>query len=78
MMKEENKRDRILAAARTLFVEHGYAGTSMGNIAKQAGVNHSLIFHYFDNKETLWGAVTLVSVEEAQQQGALLPDPSVP
>ncbi len=78
MMKEENKRERILAAARALFVEHGYAGTSMGNIAKQAGVNHSLIFHYFDNKETLWGAVKLVIVEEAQQQGAILPENSLP
>ncbi|BEV72046.1 MULTISPECIES: TetR/AcrR family transcriptional regulator [unclassified Paludibacterium] len=71
-MKADNKRERILAAARALFVEHGFAGTSMGNIARQAGVNHSLVFHYFDNKDTLWRAVKQAIVQEEPQ--GILPD----
>lgn len=77
-MKEQSKRERILDAARSLFVEHGYAGTSMGNIAKQAGVNHSLLFHYFDNKETLWQTVKEAIVQEAQEIGTILPDTNRP
>lgn len=45
---------KILAAAKTLFIEHGFAGTSIGKIAKLAQVNHSLVFHHFTNKENLW------------------------
>lgn len=57
-MKEEiSTKEKILAAAKTLFVTNGFAGTSMGNIAKLAEVNHSLIFHHYKNKEQLWLAV---------------------
>lgn len=67
-MKKESTKEKILIAARTLFVQHGFAGTSIGNIAKLAEVNHSLIFHHFKNKEQLWSAVKQNIVEEADHQ----------
>src|ERR1041385_8709752 len=70
----ETTKDKILSAARTQFVTHGFAGTSMGNIAKLADVNHSLIFHNFKNKEQLWIAVKQNIVGEANQQTSTLPD----
>lgn len=70
----ETTKDKILFAARALFVKHGFAGTSMGNIAKLAEVNHSLVFHHFKNKEQLWVAVKQSIVGEANQQASTLPD----
>lgn len=50
-------RDSILAAARRLFVEHGFAGASLSDIAAAAGVTKSLIHHHFGSKQGLWDAM---------------------
>lgn len=47
----------ILAAARTLFAAHGFAGTSTRGIANAAGVNLAMIHYYFGNKEQLYRKV---------------------
>ena len=73
-MQEPSTKERILTAARKLFVEHGFSGTSMGEIAKLACVNHSLIFHHFGNKEQLWVAVKQNIVDVAGQRTRNLPD----
>lgn len=54
MSQALSTKSKIIAAARTLFVQHGFSGTSMGSIAKLANVTHSLLFHHFKNKENLW------------------------
>ncbi len=59
-------RKRILQAALILFMQHGFAGTSMGQLAKKARVNQALIFHHFGNKEKLWRQVKIAVVESAQ------------
>lgn len=74
MIKKETTKEKILSAARVLFIKLGFAGTSIGNIAKLAGVNHSLIFHHFKNKEQLWVSVKQSIVYEANQQTSTLPD----
>lgn len=38
------------------FANHGYDGAKVHQIAKQAGCNTRLIYHYFDNKERLYMA----------------------
>jgi len=47
----------IIASARAHFALSGFAGASMSVIAKNADVNPSLIYHYYENKEELWRAV---------------------
>lgn len=47
----------ILAAARDEFAEYGLAGARMDRIADRAGLNKRLIYYYFEDKETLFGAV---------------------
>lgn len=47
-------RLNILNAAKTLFLEKGYDGTSISGIATLAGVNKTLIFHHYQDKATLW------------------------
>lgn len=47
------RREAILSAARALFAEKGYDGTSTAEIAERAGVAHGTLFHHFRTKENL-------------------------
>ncbi|MEG9249636.1 TetR family transcriptional regulator [Arthrobacter sp. Soc17.1.1.1] len=47
-------RRAILHAARTLFLEKGYAGASVRSVASAAGVDAALPIHYFGTKEALF------------------------
>ena len=44
----------MLAAAKRLFAQHGYAQTSIRAIAEEADVNHALVVTYFGGKEALF------------------------
>ncbi len=45
----------IEEAAVELFLEHGYAATSVGDIARRAGVSRGTVFNYFPAKsDILW------------------------
>jgi AcrR family transcriptional regulator len=52
-----NKRERIIAAAATLFGEKGYHNTTTAEIAESAGVAAGTIYIYFSSKEELLVAV---------------------
>lgn len=71
--QQDQTQTKILKAARHLFVEFGFAGTSIGKIAAIANINHSLIFHHFGNKEGLWKAVKQSIVAEANKLSPTLP-----
>lgn len=47
----------ILAAAGAEFAAKGLAGARVDQIARRAGVNKRMLYHYFGNKEALWLAV---------------------
>jgi TetR/AcrR family transcriptional regulator, repressor of fatR-cypB operon len=49
----EDKRQAILDAALELFVERGFHGTAVPEVAHKAGVGAGTIYRYFDNKEAL-------------------------
>jgi TetR/AcrR family transcriptional regulator len=53
----EESRAAILQAAAREFAEHGIAGARTDAIARKAGVNKALLYYYFKDKETLYGAV---------------------
>ncbi|MET9458323.1 TetR family transcriptional regulator [Streptomyces canus] len=65
------KRDRaatraaLLAAARARFTLVGYDATSVRDIARDAGVDATLIFRYFGSKERLFEEVARAAEEEA-------------
>jgi AcrR family transcriptional regulator len=50
-------RDKILEVARLAFPANGYAGTSLRGIARDAGVDPSLIVQYFGSKAGLFASV---------------------
>jgi TetR/AcrR family transcriptional regulator len=53
----EESRAAILQAAAREFAEHGIAGARTDAIAREAHVNKALLYYYFEDKETLYGAV---------------------
>jgi AcrR family transcriptional regulator len=57
--KGERTRQQIVQAAHRLFVERGYHGTSMRQIAKQAGLALGGIYNHFSGKEDLLTAVMI-------------------
>jgi AcrR family transcriptional regulator len=55
--RSSSSRDKILEVARLAFPANGYAGTSLRGIARDAGVDPSLIVQFFGSKAGLFGAV---------------------
>jgi TetR/AcrR family transcriptional regulator len=53
----KESRAAILHAAAQEFAEHGIAGARTDAIARAARVNKALLYYYFKDKETLYGAV---------------------
>ena len=53
----KESRAAILRAAAQEFAEHGIAGARTDAIARAARVNKALLYYYFKDKETLYGAV---------------------
>ena len=50
-------RARILKAARTEFMRHGYSGARIGRISRAARSSDRMIYYYFGSKEALYIAV---------------------
>ena len=50
----EDKRARILNEAVILFGEHGYAGTSLADIANAADISKAGLLHHFSSKDELF------------------------
>lgn len=50
-------RERILAAAKTLFAERGFAGCRIVDIARLAGMSPANVYWHFDSKEAVLAAV---------------------
>ena len=65
----ENKKDlatreKILKAAREIFVEKGRDGARMQEIADRAGVNKALLHYYHTSKENLYREIILDAFRE--------------
>src|SRR5512137_1714014 len=60
--RKEARPAELLAAALELFVEKGYAGTRLDDVAQRAGVSKGTLYLYFENKEDLFKAVVRESV----------------
>src|SRR5688572_942278 len=53
----EERRRRVLEAARACFGEAGFAGATIGAIAERAGVSNGLLYQFFRSKEHLFEVV---------------------
>lgn len=57
-------RSKIIAAARSEFLSHGYEGTRLHSIADRVGVTKAMIHYYFDTKKNLFEHVYQQSAEQ--------------
>jgi AcrR family transcriptional regulator len=55
--KGEDRRQRILAVAQRLMTRNGGRGTTLSQIAQEAGVTTAGLLHHFESKEQLLHAV---------------------
>jgi TetR/AcrR family transcriptional regulator len=53
----ELSKRRILAAAAAAFARDGYGGARINDIARRAGTNKRMLYHYFGGKDGLYTAV---------------------
>ncbi len=65
---DSSKRRQILDGARKVFMDLGFDGASMGEIARAAGVSKGTLYVYFADKNRLFEAIV---EEESLEQGKL-------
>ena len=66
--EDSSKRRQILDGARKVFMDLGFDGASMGEIARSAGVSKGTLYVYFADKNSLFEAIV---EEESLEQGKL-------
>lgn len=65
---ESEARNRVLDAARPLFVEFGYKGVSMQQIADAAGIHKATLYHHFKDKDALFAAVVMLELQSMRAE----------
>jgi TetR/AcrR family transcriptional regulator, mexJK operon transcriptional repressor len=62
----QRTRAAVLDAARTLFLRHGYAGTTMDQIAALAGLTKRTVYNNYGDKDALFREVTADTIAVAE------------
>ncbi|WP_338691537.1 helix-turn-helix domain-containing protein [Bradyrhizobium sp. 26S5] len=65
-----HKRELILDAARSVFVEEGLEGASLRAIATRAGYTPAALYFHFDSKEAIYAEVLRQSLASLGQASA--------
>lgn len=60
------KRQAILDAARALFLQRGYAGTSMDDVAASAGVSKQTVYAHFADKTRLFAELITGDIAQSE------------
>jgi TetR/AcrR family transcriptional regulator, mexJK operon transcriptional repressor len=63
--RSQRKRASILKAATSVFLEKGYLGTSMEEIASLAAVSKQTVYKHFADKERLFSEIVTNTVNDA-------------
>ncbi len=63
-MKEDTTEEKILAAAKHVFIKKGMYGARMQEIADTAGINKALLHYYFRSKNKLFDAIFQKAFQE--------------
>ena len=66
--RTEEMKARLIAAARSLFVQKGFADTSTPDIVKAAKVTRGALYHHFADKTDLFRAVVTQEAQAVAKQ----------
>ncbi|MFI0787467.1 TetR/AcrR family transcriptional regulator [Streptomyces lydicus] len=72
--RSARKHQAIMEAATTVFMEKGYAGTSMDDIAKLAAVSKQTVYKHFADKEKLFAEIVLATTDRVEDMIDLVAD----
>ncbi len=67
--RKDARPEELVAAALELFVEQGFAGTRLRDVARRAGVSKGTVYLYFKSKEELLRAAVRDSVVPIVDEG---------
>jgi AcrR family transcriptional regulator len=67
--KKAESRQRMLDAAKALFVENGYSKTNMEEIAERAGFGVATLYNYFKTKEGVFATMAREDMAVLKQRG---------
>lgn len=68
----------ILNAALAVFVEQGFEGTRMQEIADRCALSYGLVYHYFSSKEAIFRILVELALDSAGSLIQTLPEDSPP
>ncbi|MFF8732858.1 TetR/AcrR family transcriptional regulator [Streptomyces sp. NPDC015171] len=64
--RSARKHQAVMEAATKVFMEKGYAGTSMDDIAKLAAVSKQTVYKHFADKEKLFAEIVLATTDRIE------------
>ncbi|KAB8196169.1 TetR family transcriptional regulator [Lysobacter maris] len=76
--KDLAKRAAILDAAKRIFTLQGFDGTSMDQVATEAGVSKLTVYSHFGDKEGLFSAVVKAHCEQQMPSSLFVERPELP
>lgn len=65
--QSEQVRVKVVEAAQRLFLERGYARTTLREISAEAGVSYGSIYHHFQDKDGIFRELILENFEKTQR-----------
>ncbi|MBN9430319.1 MAG: TetR family transcriptional regulator [Burkholderiales bacterium] len=62
--READRQEQLLEIAQRLFARQGFAGTSLRDIANEAGITKAALYYHFPNKDALYAKIVLAGVRK--------------
>ena len=72
--RSDRSRKTLLLAATAVFLEKGYDGTSMDDVAARAEVSKPTVYKYFSDKEQLFAAIVRATTDQIDELVRLVVD----
>ena len=77
-IRKGRKFDQVLEGARKVFLRDGFEGTSVDDIARQAGVSKATLYSYFPDKRLLFLAVAKAECHRQADEALQVIDQTAP